>query len=169
MGFCEYWYGIVRPFIGPAVGLIVTAFAFSPFVRRLVRATKDELSFDDAITDRRLRERWKAIAELHPAKGPRYLGYFERTIFFIAVSTSQYEIAAGWLAFKLAAKWQSWEHVAQIPSTLKSLMNDIQFLHVRHIWGTRLLSAFLVGTAANVVAAFIGHLLAVVVNFYLTR
>ena len=169
MSFYDYWFGIVRPFLGPTIGLLLSTFVFNWPVKMIVRITKSDLRFESAITDPNLLKKWITLAQLDSEKGSRYLGYLERTILFLSLAIGKYEIAGGWLAFKLAAKWQSWDQVVQIPQKLSPLMDDVQFLHVRHIWGTRLLNTFLVGTAANIVAAFIGQIFSVVINFLINH
>lgn len=71
----------------------------------------------------------------------------------------KYEIIGGWLAFKVAAKWEVWKNIVQVPDSLGK--SPIEYLKARSALGSYILTRFLVGTLANVlvglVAAHIGR------------
>jgi hypothetical protein len=101
-----------------------------------------------------LRKSVKAQPEIgsHEAGGGgKQLGTLERILFFGSFLLAEYSIAAGWLAFKVAAKWASWQHVVRIPD------NDLDpGLKERITLSSRLLGRFLNGTLYNGLCAYVG-------------
>lgn len=73
--------------------------------------------------------------------GGDVLGYVECALYFGAlVWAGGVTLIAAWLVFKTAAKWKTWESTKDVPLT------EIQSRY----------RAFLIGTAANIVAALAG-------------
>jgi hypothetical protein len=95
--------------------------------------------------------------------GGRYLGIFERLLFFYAFSFDANAVAAGWLAFKLGAKWASWQHVTKIP---EGDINDESYQGDKRFLSSRLLGRFLNGTAYNVACGGIGAGVVQVAKWY---
>jgi hypothetical protein len=85
------------------------------------------------------------------AGGGARLGHLERLLFLISFWAGAYLLAAGWLAFKVASKWYSWQHIVHVPKDLAGLD-----LAARHAWASRTTTRFLIGTLYNVLAGITG-------------
>jgi hypothetical protein len=93
--------------------------------------------------------------------GGKQLGVLERVLFFGSLWLGRYEIAAGWLAFKLGAKWATWQHITRMPE--KIVPNDIaKDIEIRTIVSSRVLGRFLNGTLYNILCAAIGWIIGTV-------
>lgn len=87
-----------------------------------------------------------------PEKGGSTLGEWERALFFVCFWLDAHLLVVAWLAFKVASKWQVWSSVVALPKELPDV-DTIDYLISRRAWGAQTLTAFLVGTAFNIVAA----------------
>jgi hypothetical protein len=88
--------------------------------------------------------------------GGEQLGHLERFIFFAAfVMDGGWVIAASWLAFKVAFKWESWGQLKEIASYLqdKEHLETIRALTYRVQRANR---RFIIGTALNVAIGLVG-------------
>ncbi|MEW8320098.1 MAG: hypothetical protein AB2660_09980 [Candidatus Thiodiazotropha sp.] len=74
----------------------------------------------------------------------KYLGFLERVLSFIAFYQAAYVLIGGWLAFKVASKWQVWSNVISVPKTLENV-SEISYLRARRLWGGNILMRFLLG------------------------
>ncbi len=81
--------------------------------------------------------------------GGKQLGTLERLLFYLSFGFDAHTIAAGWLAFKVAAKWAAWQHLVKLPD------NNIE-LRERSTLSSYVLGRFLNGTLYNGLCAFIG-------------
>jgi len=88
-------------------------------------------------------------------KGARWLGGLERALFFVGFFQGSPELVAGWLLFKVASKWESWQNIVRIPESLEGV-DPIEFLRYRHTWGVKVMQSFLVGTLSNILAGIAG-------------
>lgn len=88
-------------------------------------------------------------------EGGSVLGFLERFLFFCAFLANADVVVAGWLAFKVASKWNAWTNVVSVPKDILGV-DPIGFLIARRSWASHLLMTFLVGTLANVIAGFLG-------------
>lgn len=86
--------------------------------------------------------------------GGPWIGTGERLLFVTAVLMREPTLIAGWLAFKLASKWESWKNVIQVPKELKSVPDEQEWFVARSDLGSWLLNRFWLGTLSNVLAAF---------------
>lgn len=100
-----------------------------------------------------LQAEWAALMKEN--EGGRVLGYLERFFFFGVLWAQTDVVLAGWLAFKVASKWNSWSNVISVPKEVPGL-DPIQFLIARRCWGSHLLMTFLIGTLANLVVGALG-------------
>jgi hypothetical protein len=107
--------------------------------------------------------------------GSRELGTLEILLFFTSISLRQYTIAGAWLAFKVAAKWAAWQHIAPIPrETLSSSDRTTEAgdeylgLRERLRLSNYLLGRFTGGTLYNIVAAGTGGMIENAISTYLT-
>lgn len=102
-------------------------------------------------------ERWKHLAENQDRSAGRVLGLLERLLFFAAFSARAPEIVGGWLAFKVASKWNVWDTIVAVPDTLPGA-DPLDYLAARLDWASRQLMGFLIGTILNVLIAYVAHL-----------
>ena len=88
---------------------------------------------------------FSAFKSAEKGGGGKCLGILERLLFFASLWLGRYEAAAGWLAFKVAAKWATWQHIVKLPEVISddALKNRLQL-------ASRLLGRFLNGTIYNV-------------------
>jgi len=100
-------------------------------------------------------ERFKDFKESEKGGGGVQLGTLERVLFFAAFWLEQSVFVAGWLTFKVAAKWAVWQHIVRIPEDAKD--NDPNYLSQKRILSSILLGRFLNGTLYNVFCAVIGY------------
>jgi hypothetical protein len=102
------------------------------------------------------------LKEVEKGGGGRQLGVLERVLFFGSLWIGRYEVAAGWLAFKVAAKWASWQHITRMPEKIypDDIAKDIE--HKNKV-GSRVLGRFLNGTLYNILCATIGWIIGTVV------
>ena len=101
-----------------------------------------------------------AISNQHTAPGGRLLGRLEALVLFASLWVGSAAAVGGWLAFKLATKWEAWTNIV-VPdgNVLKPFGEDeIRNLWARHRWGVWLLRRFLIGTLWNIVSAGAGVL-----------
>jgi hypothetical protein len=129
------------------VGILVTALLgmlCSPFL---------ELTVTSKIPDE-----FKTWRLAQKAGGGADLGLLERLLFFAAFWMDAHVVAGAWLAFKVAAKWAAWQHIAKLPDTLKD-EDDRQYMAARFWLSSNLLGRFLNGTLYNIFCAGSGWLL----------
>lgn len=86
-------------------------------------------------------------------KAGRYLGFLERALCFVAFYQAAYVLIGGWLAFKVASKWQVSSNVISVHKTLEGV-SEIGYLRARRLWGGNILMRFLIGTLSNVLFGF---------------
>ncbi len=115
------------------------------FVRPFLKAVIAEPTAPEGLKE----EDWKKIVERSP--GGAWIGLFERIISLVAFWDVQHTIViiGAWLAFKVAAKWEVWKNVVQVPNTLEGVQ-DLKWYQARNALGSWLLVRFLVGTLVNV-------------------
>jgi len=88
----------------------------------------------------------------------KYIGCLERILFFIVLFAQQPLLIGGILAFKVAAKWEAWKNIVQIPEQMpKGFCSEISYFSFKRQWGSKLLTRFLVGTFSNILIAFVGY------------
>jgi hypothetical protein len=125
----------------PVFGAVVVV-ALNPLAPLILRAI--EPSFKGA----------KHPTGVKGLKLARYiLGALESLLFFGSFWATRYELAAGWLVFKLGTKWSGWQHIVRVSGLDSTWMQ-------RNEWATRVAHRFLVGTACNIVFALIAAFIA---------
>lgn len=71
----------------------------------------------------------------------------------------QYIMVGGWLAFKMAAKWESWKNIVQVPDNLDGV-TPLNWFKAREALGSYMFARFLIGTLLNLliglVSAYVG-------------
>ena len=92
-------------------------------------------------------DRWSSLIDA--GQGGEWIGRLETLLALAAFWNDAYILVAGWLAFKVAAKWESWKNITQVPARLENV-NELDWLVARHDWGTHSLKRFLIGTVTNI-------------------
>jgi hypothetical protein len=119
-----------------ALGVFVTGALHYFFVPALVKFVRDKAIRDQA----RDQPDIARLSIRQPTYGGDILGHFECAIFFASfIWPGAIALAPAWLVFKAAAKWKTWD-TSNVNAAEISVMYRM----------------FLIGTAANIVAAFIG-------------
>lgn len=92
----------------------------------------------------------------------KYIGRAESLLFYLALLAGEPIAIFGYLAFKVAAKWENWSHIVRIPEMATSKEEEASgtpfdfsspAFEMRHRFGSWLLARFLIGTMANVLIA----------------
>ena len=101
-----------------------------------------------------VRKKFKGERQPPPLTPADWLfGILERLIFFGSFVMAEPVVVAAWLVFKTAAKWKTWKSADKIHAeeaeTMWTKKFDVPEMTMRY-------KAFLVGTAANIVAALAG-------------
>ncbi|MEW5980257.1 MAG: hypothetical protein AB1898_31065 [Acidobacteriota bacterium] len=78
-----------------------------------------------------------------------WIGLLERFVALASFWIPAYSIIGGWLAFKLAAKWEAWANIVKVPSSLPKIP-EFDYFRSRRQLGSYILSRFLLGTLSNV-------------------
>jgi len=127
------------PLIGFLAGFVVLIFG-AALVPLLMKAVDRSSAPKEAGVPR---------APMKMGKAVRWLGWLELVAFYMAIwhGDGAEWLVAGWLGFKVAAKWETWSNIIKVPGE-----GDVQD---RMHWGTWILQRFLIGTIANIVAALI--------------
>jgi len=109
-------------------------------------------------------EDWMAAVRGTGAKSASWLGGLECLLAYVATvafSGSAGPIIGGWMAFKVASKWESWQNVVRVPETLtESNVSQLDFLRARRQWAALLYTRFLCGTLLNVLIGVLLGLMA---------
>ncbi len=91
------------------------------------------------------------------ASAGRLFGVYEQIFFFGTLAVGQPGGIAVWLAFKVAAKWASWQHIMRLPEALgEKSLGLSHAIRSRNVWGSVILTRFLIGTLYNLLAAGVG-------------
>jgi hypothetical protein len=112
-------------------------------------------SFLDVSVTVKFPDEFEEFEESEKGGGGKELGILERLLFFGSAWLEAYVIAGGWLTFKVAAKWASWQHVTKIPEELKD-EDERKYMDARRKLSSHLLGRFLNGTLYNVFCAGVG-------------
>jgi len=141
----------LRPIDGILVGLLITVFlghAVRP-IRERIGAEYGPLT----APDKRLEKVWKEVSESRP--GGKWIGAFERLMFFGSIWLNLWPIVVGWLAFKVAAYWSGAGKINALPQWLVD-HPEWPYFSARLAWATRVVIFLLVGTGANIAIALLG-------------
>jgi len=109
-------------------------------------------------------EKWQEILGGNPPAA-KWLGILESLLAYgsiLAFDKNATLVVGGWLAFKVASKWESWQNISRVPESLDDV-SEVDFLRARRQWSTTLYLRFLVGTLLNLM---FGFLVAIVVNAF---
>ncbi len=143
-------------FLSFVMGLSV-ALAFEPLVRWLVKRSTQAI-------DRRppkgvTESEWKDATDMPTEEPGIWIGRLERALSFIAFWVKEPIIVVGWLGFKVASKWQVWSSFIRVPGSLNGT-RPLDYLRATRAVGSWMAMRFLIGTISNVLAGFVGVLVA---------
>ena len=137
--------------LGVVAGLFFATIICEPLVRFSIRQVRIDAS---SIT-----EPESPFTRMHAPfvgdRGARWVGGLERVLFFVGFLQESPELVAGWLLFKVASKWESWQNIIRVPESLDGV-DSFEFLRYRHAWGVKVMQRFLIGTLSNILAAIAG-------------
>jgi hypothetical protein len=132
---------------GLAIGFVAMTIA-GRFVGRLVARGAKEPERPPLLPD----SVWNEHTRI--ADGGDWLGSLERTLFFAAFWTGTESLVAGWLAFKLASKWEVWKNIIRVPPEAPYEKGQ-EWFAATHTFGSWILQRFWIGTLLNVLLAFV--------------
>ncbi|MFJ6089354.1 hypothetical protein [Pseudomonas chlororaphis] len=141
-------------FVQILAGLVVT-FLLGLTIKPLLKHATKSMSLP--APNSALASEWARV--ISENKGGSVLGALERFLFFCAFLANADVVVAGWLTFKVASKWNAWTNIVSVPKEIPNI-DPIGFLIARRSWASHLLVTFLVGTLANVIAGFLGVVVA---------
>jgi hypothetical protein len=102
-------------------------------------------------------EKWNKLT--HMPEAGAIIGLFERTLYFVAFYFEQPLLIGGILTFKVAAKWEAWKNIVQVPQKdfIGFKGGSYRYFIFRRKLGANLLSRFTVGTFSNILIALVGY------------
>ena len=138
-------------------GLIAGATATGLLLHRTVKWLMDEATkgIDLRPPEGIDRARWDQATSIPSEDAGKLLGRLESLLFFMSLWFGIVTIILGWLAFKVATKWEAWQNLIQVPRQLKDV-DDLEYLAARHRWASYVFMRFLVGTVGNLLVAALG-------------
>jgi len=144
--------------IGTLIASVTTLLLGTEVTPRLVNMPSEPVK--PAFIEQKI---WSRIADRGAInrEGGKWIGRLEGQLFLAAFWSGTVEIVAGWLAFKLASKWESWKNIVQVPVTLPGTdaKQEVEWFAARAQLGSWLLARFWIGTLANMLAALLSSLL----------
>lgn len=138
---------------------------------------REEESVLDKV-DRRVKDEYLNLKTPTNEVANAYLGILERFIAFTAAWLGAYIIIAGWLAFKVATKWQNFKSIVRIPINLRPRSNtpelenirEVNMYKARRIFGGHIYARFLIGTGLNLMIGVISYFASTgIVNFFFSH
>jgi hypothetical protein len=126
--------------------------------RSFVEYLRRRLHVPSISDDLAIQAAWEKLTERRDEAG-RWVGSLERLVFFSALllgTTKANEAVAAigvWLAFKVAAKWESWNHMAYVPESVPGVDDPLRYALARRIWAAHGYATFVMGTGMNFVVA----------------
>lgn len=139
-------------FLGYIVVIAICYFLGKPVSKLLDRATQNiQLVNPEGISE----EDWRSfVRPKGREEAGKWLGVLERVLAFVSFYSGLHSVIGGWLALKVASKWQVWATVIKMPDKLENA-KDLSYLRARQRWGSWLHMRLLIGTAANVLVGLI--------------
>jgi len=130
---------------------ILCAIPISALLERVARQEDLQVKKPKGFPD----EVWKTLMQTPGKEGGRWIGHFERLLFFVALTAGEVSLILAWAAFKVASKWDAWKNVYLVPDHLPRV-DDAEWFLARTRWGSKTYQRVLIGTAANITAALLG-------------
>jgi hypothetical protein len=128
----------VLPLLGALVLVLLAGFGVGPIIQKLT----DHIRPENA---------WKTDV----LSAGRSIGQLETVIFTLSIISGNPIFIGGWLAFKVAAKWENWAHVVRLPELKTIDLNSTDFEY-RAKFASWLHSRFLIGVLLNILVSVIG-------------
>jgi hypothetical protein len=100
---------------------------------------------------------WEELYMRRDTSG-HWVGAVERIIFFGSLLLVPHDAPvaiAAWLAFKVAAKWEAWNHMGYVPDHIEDIP-PLTLALARRIWAAQGYATLVVGTSANFLLAAAG-------------
>lgn len=94
------------------------------------------------------------------SKSGIWIGRLESFIFYISFlhfEESAVYVIGGWLAFKVASKWETWNNIHKVPVYFKGI-DENEFFKFRRVWGDTVYERFIIGTLFNIFIGFFAYL-----------
>ena len=107
--------------------------------------------------------KWNLVVK--DSTGGAWIGRIETLLVYVLVLYAKTDAAlaiGGWLAFKVASKWEAWSNVVKVPDLFDG-SSQLDSLRARRDWASTLYGRFLIGTLLNVLT---GTIVALVVLRY---
>jgi len=146
--------------ISELTGLLVTMVG-GLCVKPLLEVLREKIKVPEISDVAETQAAWEKLIS-HPDASGRWVGTLERLVFFAALHLQPREAAAAigvWLAFKVAAKWEAWNHMAHVPERIRGVP-PLRLAVARRIWAAQGYATLVVGTSANFLLAACGAALA---------
>jgi hypothetical protein len=121
--------------------------------RRKTRIPRISKTFRNAL----IQARWIRLVR-HPDRSGIWVGHMERFVFFCSLLLLRHGgagVVAAWLAFKVAAKWEAWNHMAFVPDEIRRVP-PLLLARARRIWAAQGYATFVIGTWTNFLLAALG-------------
>jgi hypothetical protein len=83
----------------------------------------------------------------------RILGYIEVVAYFLVLAffPRKAELIAGWLAFKVASKWQTWSTILKVPEEIEGA-EFLDYFGAKNVIASHTLQRWFLGNLLNVLA-----------------
>lgn len=141
--------------LGLFIGWLLAIFIGERFAELVKRINKE---FKESLPESTFPKWDEFLFDEYFIKATRWLGRFEVTLFYICLFVKLEGIGV-WLAFKVAAKWESWANIMKMPKKIKRgdrESDDFEYLIFRNGLATTVMQRFLIGTIGNILAAVVG-------------
>jgi hypothetical protein len=107
------------------------------------------------------KKKWQdALSTDTSQKGGQWLRMAEQIAFVAAFSFFRKDVPlliGGWLAFKIAAKWEAWGNIHKFPDKFTECPDRLEELRARNEVGSITLTRFLLGTLGNILVSTFGY------------
>ena len=140
------------------VGFLFTMVAGQLIVSRVLRYMRRTNPIPSISPDPQIQGQWEELIR-HPDANGNWVGNCERIVFFVVLFLGEWQAVGVWLAFKVAAKWEAWSHMAFVPDDFAKA-DPVLYAIARRRWAAQGYGTFVVGTVLNGILAGAGVLIA---------
>ena len=136
---------------------VIAGTSVAPFLRWL----RKKINVPTISSDKELEGAWKELRR-HPEPSGTWVGIFERILFFMFLYLDNWAAIGIWMAFKVAAKWEARNHIGYLPDSpdMSNTVPPMKWARARRVWAAQEYATFVVGTAWNLLFAWVGVLFA---------
>jgi len=98
-------------------------------------------------------EEWSSIFKSPDGSLPlnRIIGYAETISYFLVFSLEKPELIGGWLAFKVASKWQAWSTIIRLPEKIGET-KVLSYIEAKNKIASHTLQRWFLGNILNILA-----------------